>query len=187
MKYRDYIEIAFRWYVFLFISFYGLGKIMGGQFYRKNAIPEEVAATAIADVSSFELAWVFMGHSFAYILFVGISQLIGGFCLLFKKTRLIGVIILIPILVNIIVFDIIFLDAYGALVNAVVYFLMLLGILYFHKEKIIEVFRILTLEKEKPKVELKTRLKTIGIVLGIIVVLFVVNQTIVTFVGFGKG
>jgi len=187
MKYQDYLEIAFRWYVFLFITFYGLGKILGGQFYRQGQIPTEIAATPIVDVSSFDLAWVFMGHSFGYILFIGISQLIGAFCLLFSKTRLIGVIILIPILVNIIVFDIIFLDAYAALVNAIVYFLMLLGILYFHKEKIVEVFRILSTQKKKEKVVLKTRLKTIAIVICIIAIIFTINQSIGTMVGHGNG
>ncbi|WP_298421636.1 hypothetical protein [uncultured Kordia sp.] len=187
MRYRDYLEISFRWYVFLFISLYGFGKIMGGQFYRKGMIPAEVAATPIVDVSSFDLAWVFMGHSFSYILFVGVSQLIGAVCLLFKKTRLLGVIILIPILVNIIVFDIIFLDAYAALVNAIIYFLMLLGILYFHKEKIIEVFRILTTQKKKEKIEFKTRLKTIVIVACIMLIIFIINQSIGTLIGHGKG
>ncbi|MBC8756331.1 hypothetical protein H2O64_16775 [Kordia sp. YSTF-M3] len=183
MKYRDFLEIAFRWYLFLFISIYGLGKIMGGQFYRKGFIPQDVATTPIVDVSSFELAWVFMGHSFAYILFVGVLQLIGAFCLLFKRTVLLGVFILIPILVNIIVFDIIFLDTYAALVNAIVYFLLLLGILYFHKEKIIAVFHILTKRKSKQQIELKTRIKSIAIVIGIMFIIFIVNQTIGTFVG----
>ncbi len=187
MKYREYLEIAFRWYVFIFISLYGLGKIIGGQFYRKGMIPSEVALTPISDVSSFDLAWVFMGHSFGYILFIGISQLIGAFCLLFSRTRLIGVIILIPILVNIIVFDIIFLNEYAALVNAIVYFLMLLGILYFHKEKIIEVLRILTTQKTKQKVELKTRVKKIAIVIVIMLVFFIINQSIGTFIGHGDG
>ena len=58
MKYRDYLEIAFRWYVFFFMSNYGLGKILGGQFYRQGQIPAEVAKTPIIDVSSYELAWV---------------------------------------------------------------------------------------------------------------------------------
>ena len=128
-----------------------------------------------------------MGHSFGYILFIGISQLIGAFCLLFPRARLIGVIILIPILLNIIVFDIIFLDAYAALVNAILYFLMLLGILYFHKEKIVEVFRILTTQKTKEKIALKTRLKTISFCICIISITCMINQSIGTLIGHGNG
>lgn len=33
------IELAARWYVFVFLNIYGLGKIAGGQFYRRGHLP----------------------------------------------------------------------------------------------------------------------------------------------------
>lgn len=51
-----------------------------------------------------------MGYSFAYILFIGVMQIVGAWMLLWERTKLLGVAILMPILVNIVVFDIIFLD-----------------------------------------------------------------------------
>ena len=109
-------------------SFYGLGKILGGQFYTLTRIPDEIAKMPIGQVPDFELAWTFMGRSFGYILFIGLAEIIGACLLLSNKTKLIGTLILIPIMVNVIVFDIFFLDAYGALGSATIYFLMLLTI-----------------------------------------------------------
>lgn len=36
---RYIVEIAARWYVFLFLNNYGLGKLAGGQFYRRGHLP----------------------------------------------------------------------------------------------------------------------------------------------------
>ena len=77
-----YLELAARIYLWGMLSIYGLGKISGGQFYRNGKLPEEVAATTLGEVGSFDLAWTFMGHSYAYILFIGISQLIEAWMLL---------------------------------------------------------------------------------------------------------
>ncbi|MDP1801723.1 MAG: hypothetical protein Q8L81_10240 [Bacteroidota bacterium] len=128
---KEILELVFRWYVFVFMSLYGLGKIMGGQFYTPKRIPEEVAAIPLGKAEGFELAWTFMGHSHNYILFIGITQILGSFMLLFNRTKLIGVAILLPVLINIVVFDIIFLDKYGALASAVIYLCMLIFILFF--------------------------------------------------------
>lgn len=136
-------ERVSRYYVFIFLNLYGWGKIAGGQFYRKGALPEEVAITALAEASAYDLAWTFMGYSFAYICFIGGSQIIGAWMLLWDRSKLIGVAILIPILLNVIVFDIIFLETKGALVNAGIYFLMLLYILYFNQVRVVGAFQSL--------------------------------------------
>ena len=70
------IELAARWYVFIFLNVYGLGKIAGGQFYRRGRLPEEVAKTLLGEVNAFDLAWTFMGYSFAYILFIGLAEVV---------------------------------------------------------------------------------------------------------------
>lgn len=137
------LELSCRYYVFIFLNIYGLGKIMGGQFYRRGSLPEEVAIMTLDNADAFSLAWTFMGYSYEYILFVGILQIIGACLLLADKTKLFGVFILLPIMANIIVFDIIFLDKIGALANASIYFLMLIGILVLNREKLIEAIKIL--------------------------------------------
>ncbi len=138
---KNCIELAARIHVFIFLNLYGLGKIVGGQFYRRGKLPEDVAIQTLADASAFDLAWSFMGYSQAYIMFVGVSQIIGAFLLLFNRTKFLGIIILIPILLNVIVFDIIFLPDYGALSSAMLYFSLLLLVLYLNKHKLIDALK----------------------------------------------
>lgn len=139
-----YLELAARIHVFLLLSAYGSGKIIGGQFYPKGKLPPEVGSQTLDAVKDFDLAWTFMGNSFAYILFIGLSQLVGAFMLLFDKTKLLGVAILIPILSNIIVFDMIYFDQYGALASACIYMILCLLILYLNKERVVAAFKALT-------------------------------------------
>ena len=187
MQLNKYLELVARWYVFFFLNVYATGKIMGGQFYRKGELPPEVAASTLGNVDSFDLAWTFMGHSYWYILFIGISQLIGAWCLLWNRTKLIGVAILIPIMVNIIVFDIIFLDAYGALASASIYFFLLLAILYVNRDKVVKAFQALTPPGETAKTPFKQQLQTIVIVLLIMALLFALDQFVVNLLGHGRG
>lgn len=178
-KFTYYLELAARIHVFILLNIYGLGKLLGGQFYRKGHLPEEVAAQTLDTVKSFDLAWTFMGHSYVYILFIGISQLIGAWLLLWEKTKLLGVAILIPILVNIIVFDAVFFETYGALASAAIYFILLLLVLYLNKEKVIAAFNELIKKTNTQKLNFKTIL----IVGTIVAVIFGLEQILVNLLG----
>ncbi|NOQ73116.1 MAG: hypothetical protein GQ574_14010 [Crocinitomix sp.] len=184
--FKEILEITCRLYVFFFLSIYGIGKILGQQFYTSTSIPDELAAMPIGLVPDFELAWTFMGRSFGYILFIGLAQIIGAFLLLFNRTKLIGILILIPIMVNIIVFDIFFLDEYGAVGNATIYFLMLITILVINKEKIGAILKKLVSTKVAPKIAFKEKFFKYSIVLVIIVLILIGDQLIVNLLGYGK-
>ncbi len=179
-----FFEYVSRWYVFIFLNFYGLGKIMGGQFHRRGNLPEEVKTLTLENADAFNLAWTFMGYSYGYILFVGVLQIKGAWMLLWNKTKILGVLILIPIMVNIIVFDIFFLDSKKALVNATIYFLLLNLILYFNKTEVIKVLKILAFKNERLNSigKFKLSLVNILIILGIMALLFVLDQSLVTLV-----
>lgn len=185
-KWKSISEIVLRQCVFIILNIYAISKIIGGQFYLKGKLPTEVANTTLGEASSFSLAWTFMGHSYYYILFVGIAQLIGAWFLLWNKTKLIGVFILIPIIINIIVFDIVFLDVYPALANALIVFTMLLIILNYNKEKVLEVFKGLTNFPEKSKIQLKRRFLTIAITVVIIILIFAFDSLIEYWFGASK-
>lgn len=123
------VELVLRQCVFAILKIYALSKIFGGQFYIKGKLPAEIASTALGEASSFSLAWTFMGHSYLYILFTGFTQLLGAWLFLWNKTKLIGVFLLIPILVNTRLFDVFFLDVYPALANANIVLFLLLSFL----------------------------------------------------------
>ena len=184
---KHLLELSMRVYLFLILNQYGIGKIIGQQFYRKGNLPKEIINTTLGNVETFDLAWTFMGHSFYYILFVGLSQIIGAWLLLFNKTKLLGVIVLIPILLNIVVFDIIFLNAYGALASAILYLSLLILILIFNKNKVIKAIQHLT---SKSNNETKSRKKILircGLVILIVAIIFTIDQTFVNLLGHGKG
>jgi len=160
------MELAARIYVWFILSSYGLGKIVGGQFHRRGQLPDDVALQTLADATAYDLAWSFMGYSQTYIVFIGASQIIGAFLLLFNKTKFIGIAVLIPILLNIIVFDIIFLPDYGALASATLYFSLLVLILYLNGEKLKHIFiKLITIQPNE------ARLKGIKMIITVIIII----------------
>jgi len=183
---KETFELVLRQCVFIILNIYALSKLLGGQFYMNGKLPAEIASTTLGEASGFSLAWTFMGHSYFYILFVGLTQLVGAWFLLWNKTKLIGVLMLIPIMVNIILFDIIFLDVYPALANAVIVFLMLLLILFFNKEIIIAAYQRLISSPKNFKVPLKRKLLTIGITIIVIVLIFSFDSLIEYWLGASK-
>lgn len=181
-----YLELAARIYVFIMLNMYGLGKIVGGQFYRKGALPPKVAEQTLGNVNSYDLAWTFMGHSYTYILFIGISQIIGAWCLLWDRTKFIGIAILIPILSNIIVFDAVFFNTndYGALGSAVIYFSLLMLVLFINKEKLIDILQLMTSgTNNKTSSSFKEKSISVLIALSIVALFFGIDQFFVKLLG----
>jgi hypothetical protein len=184
--YKVTFELVLRQCVFIILNMYALSKLLGGQFYMKGKLPAEIANTTLGEASGFSLAWTFMGHSYFYIMFVGIAQLIGAWFLLWNKTKLIGVLIVLPVIVNIIVFDIIFLDVYPALANAIIVLLMLFLILFFNREIIKDTVIKLTNFQSKPSVSIKKRVITFGITILFIILIFSFDSFIEYWLGVSK-
>lgn len=181
------LEFACRLYVFFFMGAYGLAKVIGGQFYIPGSIPPEVEMIPISQTSNFDLAWVFMGRSYGYMLYIGLAELLGAMLLLFNKSKLIGTFILIPIIVNVIVFDIFFLDQFGALASAFIYFFMLLIILWINKKAVIEGLKALMYIKPSNQGTTKQKIIKYVSVAGLIIIVFAFNQVLVGWLGYGKG
>jgi hypothetical protein len=180
------MELAARWYVFFFLNVYGLGKIAGGQFYRRGQLPEDVARTTLGDAPAFELAWTFMGYSFAYILFIGLTEVLGAWLLLFARTKLVGVAILLPVMINILVFDVIFLDAYGALASVTIYTLLLFVILACNREKVRQALRALA-PVASGQAPSREKVKLAFAALVVMALVFACDQILVNMFGHGKG
>lgn len=152
---KDKIEIlenAFSYIVIFAMFAYGSGKIV--QF--KNAV--DITKT-VADMTGMELMWAFYGHSFAYVVTIGILEITGGILMLIKKTRIIGCLFVTAILSNIILQDIYFGVNRGALKAAMLYQLLILIILWLNKEKLIQSTRLLynlnKVEQSKKKLGIK--------------------------------
>jgi len=190
-NFKVYFELAARIHVFIILNMYGSGKIAGGQFHRFGKLPPEVAEQTLGNVNTYDLGWTFMGHSYLYILFVGLSQMIGGWLLLWNRTKYLGIAMLMPVLLNIIVFDIIYLPTKGALASATLYFLLLVCVLIINKNQTLNVLKAMTNTKAyTPLVsnELETdqkisRIKKVVIAFLIFLVMFGVDQALVNLIG----
>jgi hypothetical protein len=184
---RNVVEAAARWYVFIFLNIYGIGKIMGGQFYRRGHLPPDVAGTLLGEAGPFELAWTFMGYSFAYNLFIGIAEIAGAWLLLWERTKLLGVAILLPTMVNILVFDVIFLDQYGALASAAIYMALLFVVLACNEGRVRDAVRALLGTAGSGPMRMHEKFKLTFAALVLMGVLFAFDQTLVNLFGHGKG
>ena len=141
---KDKIEIfenSISWVVVTAMFIYGLGKII--QF--DGAV--EVNKT-VSEMTGMELMWAFYGYSKSFAITLGVFELIGGFLILIKKTRIIGCLITSTILVNVIFQDIYFGVHLGALKAAIFYQILILIILWLNKEKLIRGMKVL-LESNK--------------------------------------
>ena len=178
-----YLEWAARIHVFVLLNIYGSGKILGGQFYRRGALPDDVASIPLSEASAYDLGWTFMGYSQEYILFIGISQIVGAWCLLWNKTKFIGIAVLFPILVNIIVFDIIFLDQKGALFSACLYLGLLILILILNKETVTKTLQLITDTDRKFESRSISDIGHLGVAVIIFGGVFTIEQLLVRLIG----
>ena len=81
-----------------------------------------------SDFSPSELFWTFFSHSYLFSCIIAGIQILGATLLLFRRTRLVGVFILLPVLANILLMDIFYQIGGSVVVHASI---MLLGTLYF--------------------------------------------------------
>lgn len=89
-------------------------------------------------------------------------------------------------MINIIIFDIIFIDVYPALVNAIIVLLMLFLILFFNKARVIDVIQRLTSVEARSNVLIKRRIITLGITILVIIFIFAFDSFIEHLLGGSK-
>ncbi|HEX3101614.1 MAG TPA: hypothetical protein VHQ01_07480, partial [Pyrinomonadaceae bacterium] len=120
---RPRLEFFARYWVGTILLIYAAPKLMGTQF----RVLESVFDTPLAQVSDFSLAWSFFARSYTYQMLLGCAELTIGFMLIFRRTKTLGALCSLPITINIIMVDIFFSVATGALVVAAT---LLIGALY---------------------------------------------------------
>lgn len=107
-KRKDYSKLFYwvsvyaTYYVCLYALTYGIGKIFEGQFPFPYLNRFE---QAYGNSSPMGLLWTFMGYSKTYTVFCGIVETAGGLLILFRKTRVVGALLLIGVMMNIVVLN----------------------------------------------------------------------------------
>lgn len=99
MRARAITRFLLAGFLGIIYVFYGLVKLAGGQFHYG----EWVIDSRTTDGPS--LVWAFYGWSPLYGRFIGLTELTVGVLLLWPRTRTLGALALLPIVVNITVLD----------------------------------------------------------------------------------
>ena len=126
---------AMRYWLAFQISFYGYAKLMNTQLFQDVYWNN----TLTGKLAGLELTWTYFGFSHGMSAIIAFAQIGGSILLLFRKTTLLGVCILLPVLLNITLIDI-FYGIFAPLVLAIVFTLELLFLLLLRWKDLVEVF-----------------------------------------------
>ena len=160
-----------RYWIALVIASYGGAKIFKAQF----SVPLLILDTPLGEVSGLQLTWAFFGASYEYSLFVAMVQISSAILLLYRKTALLGALLLLPVLVNIILIDLFYEIWFAATLNAIILFMMTILIVGSHRATILlfltkmqEAVFVPLLSKSKWVAGLKFILRTATLILPIL-------------------
>lgn len=137
---REFIRFV-RVFVAFMVALYAVGKLGKGQFIYEG----EIMQRPVGELSGFELTWVFFGHNYGYVVIIGLAQLAGAALLAFRRTSLLGALMLFPVMFNIVVVDIFYGIPAGATANALLFTLGLLLVCWSERARLFKVFQLLLL------------------------------------------
>jgi hypothetical protein len=97
-----WLVVLVRYYLAVVSIGYGFAKVIKTQFpfpfFTQLIKP-------VGDLSPMGLLWTFMGYSTAYNVFCGMAEVLGGMLLFFRRTTLLGALILFGVYLNIVVLN----------------------------------------------------------------------------------
>ena len=100
-KLRSWIAGIVRYWLAASICTYGFAKILKAQFYPSISANDSL----VQSLSGFDLTWNYFGHSYALAVIIAIFQIGGSVLLLFRRTTLLGTVILLPVMLNILLIN----------------------------------------------------------------------------------
>src|SRR5215469_9301832 len=133
--YPKYLEWLCYLSAFLLFT-YGSSKLLGRQF----TLPPEMALRPVGSLSGYQLAWFYYSYSHVYAVILGLIQLAGGALLLFRKTALQGAALMLPVMTNILMINVFFHIAWGAMCTSAFIFASMLAFLWHHRHALVGVF-----------------------------------------------
>ncbi|MGH2664341.1 hypothetical protein [Flavobacterium sp.] len=136
IKYISWLTTLLRyWIAFLLIDF-GFQKIFEVNFNYSYHINDSLTSA----LNGQELTWKYYGFSYNLSLLLALFQIIGSFFLLFKRTILVGVAILLPVILNIVLINVFYSIGLITLFTSISITLGLLYLLLQQKVNIIHFF-----------------------------------------------
>ena len=135
-KLWDYFILCARVLLAWTLLSYGWSKLNDGQF----GISAEEMARPVKDLGLFKLSWYLFDHQ-PFKSFIGISQIIAGLLLLYNRTLILGVLMSIPIFLNILIIDITYVKMSGFYWRLSYYLILDFLILWHYKDRMIIAFK----------------------------------------------
>lgn len=136
IRHHAWLQAIIRYWLALSISTYGFAKILKTQFQT----PDFFLDMTLSAVNGMGLTWYYFGYSYPLAVTIGLFQIGGSILILYRRTTLLGVMILLPVMINIVLINLFFNIAVGALFNSVIYSLSLIFLLLLHWKKLKTVF-----------------------------------------------
>jgi hypothetical protein len=124
-KLKAWIRGILRYWLAACISTYGFAKILGSQFEHSYATSDSL----VKNLSGFELTWNYFGFSYGMTLIIALVQIGGSVLLLFRRTTLLGSVILFPVMFNILLINFFYNIGAVPFLNSILYTLGLVFLL----------------------------------------------------------
>ncbi len=136
-KYISWLSTLLRyWIAFLLLDF-GFQKIFEVNFNYSFHINDTLSSALTGQ----ELTWKYYGYSYGLSVIVGVFQIIGSILLLYKRTILIGITILLPVMFNIVLINIFYNIGPITLLTSILISLGLVTLFFQQKVDIIGFFK----------------------------------------------
>jgi hypothetical protein len=100
--------------------------------------------TPMGKVDSFYITWYFFGRSNWQVLLISLFELIPGILLLFRRTTLLGALLMIPVTGNIIMINVFNDISYGTLRTSILLLCLSVYLLISQSDKLINIWKILS-------------------------------------------
>lgn len=92
--------------------------------------------TPVNELDGMSLMWAFFGYSLTVPIFIGVVECTGALLLLFERTKLLGALALLPVLTNIVLFDLVYEVLPFATMNGIIYLAIILFVLFDQRQKL---------------------------------------------------
>lgn len=167
LKRHSVLRAIARYWLAFSIASYGFAKILRTQFQESVTTRDEL----VGSLNGFQLTWNYFSYSYTFAVILGVIQILGSILLLFRRTTLLGCLILIPVMLNILLINLFYDIAFGAFVNSVLFTLGLCYLFFLYWPDIREIlFKPVpgTVPSKKPWLSYTLRFLVVGAAFGFI-------------------
>jgi len=129
-----------------------------------------------------DLMWAFFGQSYAFTVVIGLLQITGALLLLFSRTRLLALFLLLPVMLNIILIDYYFEIPIGPSVQALIHTAGMLYFLFMEYDRL-KAFFFLS-KNDLPSIKMNSNLLRNGLRFSVVIIpllIIITNQRLMPF------